>query len=639
MNHLLALLCAVTATFGATVARADERILDFRSDIRVNADASMDVTETIRVRAEGDRIRHGIYRDFPTDYRDRYGNHVRVEFKPLDAQRDGTLEEWRSERYGNGVRVYLGSAGSYVDRGEHDYQIRYHTTRQLGFFADHDELYWNVTGNGWDFPIDHAGARVTLPGDVSPDALKLSAYTGPQGAQGRDWRGAADALSQATFETTRALSARAGLTIAVEFPHGVVSAPTAQQRLIWLLQDNVHIVIGAVGLLLTMVYLGIAWWRLGRDPRAGPVMPLYEAPADWSPAELRYVERMDYDDRCFAADLVDLGVHGALEISQAGGKFTLHRRAVQNDTLGGVERTLFDGLLGASDELVMQQSEHATIGGARRAHRQGIENARGKGYFNTNAGKLGSGVLLALLTVYLVDATAGNLPLHDSNGKTVPSFVLLLFSLFPIVFGGIGVGIISSIVVRRRNPAARHFVFDSLKFVGALIPCAAGALIGLPGGWFGFGLAAVLIGVITAAAILLPAPTRAGRKLLDQIAGLRLYLGVAERDALVHMRTPEMTQKEFERFLPFALALEVEKTWCDRFAAAVGPAAAAAAMTSMAWYQGTSSSSFGSFASDIGSSLSSTISASASAPGSSSGGSSGGGSSGGGGGGGGGGGW
>lgn len=638
MNKPLSMLLGIVALLGVVVAaRADERILDFRSDIAVAADASMIVTETIRVRAEGNRIRHGIYRDFPTDYRDRLGNHVHVGFEPAEARRDGKIEPWRSERYGNGVRVYLGDADKYVDDGEHDYQIRYRTTRQLGFFADHDELYWNATGNGWDFAIDHAVASVTLPGQIALDQIKLAAYTGPQGAKGQNWRGRADASSHATFETTRPLSAREGLTIVVEFPKGVVSAPTAQQQFAWLLADNTHILIGLLGLLAVIGYATLTWWRVGRDPRGGPIMPQYEAPPGWTPAELRYVELRDYDDRCFAADLVDLGVHGAVEIHQNGGKFSVKRLACTGEGIAPVELTLFDKLLGETNELVMERSEHVTIGGARAAHRQEIETTRGKGYFTSNVRQLRNTVLLALLTIYLVDATAGNLPLHDDNGKTVPSFVLLLFSLFPIVFAGLGIAGINSIILRWSNLGVHHFFGDTFKFVGALLLCALGAIIGAPGGWFGYGLAFVLIGVIAVAAYLLPAATPAGRELLDKISGLRLYLGVAERDTLAQMRAPEMTQKEFERFLPFALALDVEKTWCDRFAAVAGPAAVAA-MTSMAWYQGTSSGSFNNFASSIGDSLSSTIASSSSAPGSSSGGG-GGGSSGGGGGGGGGGGW
>jgi len=137
----------------------------------------------------------------------------------------------------------------------------------------------------------------------------------------------------------------------------------------------------------------------------------------------------------------------------------------------------------------------------------------------------------------------------------------------------------------------------------------------------------------------LKAPTVEGRKLLDRIAGLRLYLGVAERDTLAAQKAPPMTVDEFQRFLPYALALGVEKTWADKFAAAVGPAAAAAAAGAIGWYQtGGRTSGISDFTSGLGSSLSGAISSSSTAPGSSSGGG-GGGSSGGGGGGGGGGGW
>ena len=136
------------------------------------------------------------------------------------------------------------------------------------------------------------------------------------------------------------------------------------------------------------------------------------------------------------------------------------------------------------------------------------------------------------------------------------------------------------------------------------------------------------------------APTVDGRKLLDQLDGLRLYLGVAERDELARAKAPPMTIDEYQRLLPYAMALDVEKTWGDRLAAVMGASAVAAAGAGMAWYHASSGTRFdaGSFGSSLNSSLSSAISSSASPPGSSSGGG-GGGSSGGGGGGGGGGGW
>ncbi|MGD9921791.1 MAG: hypothetical protein AB7V13_10135, partial [Pseudorhodoplanes sp.] len=155
----------------------------------------------------------------------------------------------------------------------------------------------------------------------------------------------------------------------------------------------------------------------------------------------------------------------------------------------------------------------------------------------------------------------------------------------------------------------------------------------------------VLIAPLVALAFyILKAPTVQGRKVMDEIEGFKQYLGVAEEDRLNHLHPPEKTPELFERFLPYAVALDVENRWADRFAGVLAAAAAAGAATAAAWYVGSrdSQTDWGNFASRVGGSLASTVASASTAPGSSGGGSSGsggGGSSGGGGGGGGGSGW
>ena len=186
--RLCLLVCACLALSAG--AGADERILDYHANLLIQTDGSLTVTETIRVRAEGNKIRRGIYRDFPTHYRDRLGNHYRVGFELLEVQRDSKAEAFHSENRSNGIRIYMGSADHLLAQGEHEYRLRYHTTRQLGFFEAYDELYWNVTGNGWIFWIDHASARIVLPGAVRTDDLRIAFYTGSEGsvANNADYR-------------------------------------------------------------------------------------------------------------------------------------------------------------------------------------------------------------------------------------------------------------------------------------------------------------------------------------------------------------------------------------------------------------------------------------------------------------------
>ncbi len=617
-------------------ALADERILDFHSDITVAADATMEVAETIRVRSEGDRIRHGIYRDFPTEYRDRYGNRVHVEFQPEGVTRDGADEPFHTEGQSNGVRVYFGSESTLLSPGEYSYVLRYRTTRQLGFFDDHDELYWNVTGNGWDFPIDTASAAVTLPDSVAPADVRVEAFTGEQGAKGKDYNASADAPSHAVFNTTRALAPREGLTIVVSFPKGIVVAPTQEERTRWFLHDNGAALALAIGLALLWLYYLIEWLRVGRDPKPSVIIPQYEAPDDFTPGALRHLERMGWDDRCVAADLVDLGVRGAIRIREDGGVYTIERAHGAREPLPPVERTLRDELLGDGSSVTLEQSENATINRAIKQHQASLDAGQTGRYYRKNTALIVIGIVITLVVMGVGAYTLG--PAANAAGA---GFMLLWLSIWSL-----GVFVLAGATIAAWRGAHGIGAVGSALFMTLFsLPFLAGELVGV----YALVSAAGLVFTLAVFALIvtnvlfhrwIAAPTAEGRQLLDRIAGLRLYLGVAERDELATQKAPPMTAGEFQRFLPYALALGVEKTWADKFAAAVGPAAAAAAAGAMVWYQGNTAnlSNISNFTSSIGSSLSGAISSSSTAPGSSSGGG-GGGSSGGGGGGGGGGGW
>lgn len=211
-HSTLGMMLLWTSLLWQASLHADERILSYHSDISIAADATMTVDETIRVRAEGNNIRRGIYRDFPTDYSDQFGNRYVVDFSVLAVSRDGNREPFRTERRGNGVRVYIGNANVLLQPGEYTYTIRYHTNRQIGYFDDHDELYWNVTGIGWDFPIDEAGATVRLPASVSATQLAMEGYTGRFGATGQDYT-VGIANGEVSIRTTRPLGSRESLTL------------------------------------------------------------------------------------------------------------------------------------------------------------------------------------------------------------------------------------------------------------------------------------------------------------------------------------------------------------------------------------------------------------------------------------------
>ncbi|MGD8818412.1 MAG: DUF2207 domain-containing protein [Acidobacteriota bacterium] len=367
-------------------AEADERILRYHSDIDIAADATMVVEETIEVRAEGTAIRRGIYRDFPTEYQDAFGNAFVVEFEVVSVRRDGAREDWHAERRSNGVRVYAGSANRQLEPGVHEYTIRYRTDRQLGFFENHDELYWNVTGNGWAFPIDEASALVRLPGYVAPDELSVEAYTGFMGDRGGDYA--------VTFEpdgpmirTNRPLGPREGLTIVVGFPKGLVAEPTLVDRLIWLVEDNRGLLLALVALVGSVVWLVLSWQRVGRDPEAGVVFAQYEPPEGYSPASARYIRRMGYDAATFSAAVVNLAVKGHLVITKRGDDYELERTESTAPLAPG-EAALLEQLFRQSKHLELDNRNHAIVNAARRAHKRALRRDYLNRYFRENTGLL-----------------------------------------------------------------------------------------------------------------------------------------------------------------------------------------------------------------------------------------------------------
>lgn len=567
---LLALLVLLAVTRPAI---GDERILRFDSHMNIQDDGSLLVTETIRVRAEGSNIRRGIYRDFPTRYRDRLGNRVAVAFELLGVERDGRSEPHFTERLGNGVRVNTGNDDFLPTPGEFTFTIRYRTTRQLGFFPDHDELYWNVTGLGWSFPIDEVHARVTLPAPIDPGALKLDGYTGRYGQRGTDYVASSEEPGNALFRTTRILAPQEGLTITVGFPKGIIPEPTGTERAGWFLRDNRGVLVALAGLLLLALYYFRRWTQFGRDPPSGTVFPRYQPPEGFSPGELRMLRRMSSDQLCFSADVVDMGVRGFLEIHQGSGgdKWRLVRKPQASlDILSASQRALAASLFKDGDDIELKDTEAARVSGAIAAHSAEMSKRLKPRYFQSHGKTILAGVVASLLI--------GLVALVLSGGNGIPVLIVL---------GALGV--------------ALHVVF----------------------------------------AILMKAPTREGRKLLDEIEGLRMYLGVAEREELRSMagpgHPPALDAKRYEALLPFAMALQVEEAWTRKFTAAVGVAAAQQA--SPAWYHGgnlTTPANLASIGNSLGSALTQQISASSTPPGSSSGGGGGGFSGGGGGGGGGG---
>lgn len=402
------LRCIVFLTFFLSIVQADERILSFHSDIHVNMDRSIDVIETIRVQAEGREIKRGIYRDFPTIYRDRYGNSTKVGFEIVSIKRDGEYEMYHQENRSNGIRTYIGRSSVYLPNGEYTYTIHYRTTWQLGFYEDFDELYWNVTGNGWIFPIDKASATLHLPRKVPDNALQIAVYSGGMGMQGKDYTYHITEDGSVYFETTKPLRVFEGITIAVGWPKGIVPEPTAADLRARFYQDN-RVGINAMGIVMLMLlYYYLAWRAVGRDPQKGIIIPLYTPPKGYSAAAMNYIKNMGYSDASFSAGILSLAVKGFLRIKQKGSEYTLIKvEPTPKVPLAAGEKVLLRGLFKSLEKLhighkTTSSTERSILVDAQTSHRQSLEKYYAQEYFKINGlWTFVGGLFTAFLVVYL----------------------------------------------------------------------------------------------------------------------------------------------------------------------------------------------------------------------------------------------
>ena len=624
----------------ASSAWAQEEILSFESDIAVKKDGTLDVTETIRVRAEGLDIRRGIFRDFPVRYRENGGYRRTVGFDIVEIKRDGKEEPYHTENRGRNTRIYIGDKNVFLTPGEYTYTIRYETTRQLRFFEDFDELYWNVTGTYWNFPIRRAVARIKLPQNA--EIRQTAAYTGYHGDKGQNYRVAGSSPFSITFETTRPLARYQGLTIAVAFSKGAVAARSVLRQFFDSLMDNSGLLLLLGGTFGIAAFFIGKWAQVGRDPQGGTIIPLYEPPEGLSPAAVSYLHYQRFkgsgssSTKAFIAALLSLAVKGHLTLTDEGDKkLTIASRDRNIGKLPGGEMAIWKTLLGYGDRFTFSSSSSSKVSSAQSKFKAAILNEYEGVFFNNNTliFVVGAVVSVLILIAFLV--------LHQPTENEMGISIIALIS-------GVGGAYLLAMGLRRLLgwlPGGGSVILGVLLSVAGtvvIVPAMLTPAMAFNEVPLAIPVAIASLGIMNVAFFhLLRAPTIVGRKVMDDTEGFKLFLSVADVERMNMVDAPDVNEALFEKYLPYAVALGVEEPWSDAFTEYLARAKPDDAGYQPSWYSGSRfrvsdiSSSTGKMVSAVGSSVSAAMPKSS---GSSSG-SSGGGFSGGGGGGGGGGGW
>jgi uncharacterized membrane protein len=499
-----ALLILFFASVSSSFVTKELRIEKFDAEILVSPNGSIDVTENIQVHFIGSPW-HGLYRTIPVEYVTPQGLNYSLflNVKSItDAAGNRLKFETSRVRHYRKLKIYVPNA----DNSTQTISIEYTVSDALRFFEDHDELYWNVTGDEWDVPIQSANARVILPEGTTN--IRANVFTGAYRSTARD----ADveiAANGVEFRTRGALRYHEGLTIAVAFDKGFVHEPTALDKASLFFRSNWPLGLPLVAFVI-MFYL---WWTRGRDPRLRPIAAQYEPPDQLSPGEAGTLIDDSANMRDITSTIVDLAVRGYLVIEEH-----------QHDRMLGLVHDKDYNFI-----LQKDRSEWAKL----KPHEQSLLNG--------------------IFTLGTVNETVSMSSLENHFYKNLPDIKSGIFDA--LVMHG---------YYRRRPDRVRATYLAAGVIIGLLLIFGGNSIASSMGmASLPFILAGILTGVVICAfGWFMPAHTDQGARAMEGVLGFEDFLNHVEAERFNKMiKTPQM----FEKFLPFAMALGVEKNWSKAF--------------------------------------------------------------------------
>ncbi len=479
-------------------ALAAESIDKYYTNIQLNRDGSVQVEENI-LYDFGDAERHGIYRDITVAYKARGGNYkLRVSDISVTDEFDNQYN-FESSYPGNYLRLKIGDADKTIS-GRHWYKISYTVKRGINYFSDHEELYWNATGNEWQVPIGEAKTTVYLPGEFDENEIQRTCYFGGFGSQSVCDIGPISSEQPVSVLEFSAydLGPSEGLTVVVGVPSGTIAKPPLASVIWEIVRDNIIILVP----IFVFIWLFRRWKKHGKDAKGrGTIIPEYEAPDNLTPAEVGTLLDGRADRHDVSAEIIELAIQGYLKI-----------RRIEAGTVFKSTDFVFIKLKSA-DDLKKQFDKDIMNGIFEKGDEVKLSDLKYKFY----------SVMNAVMSKLYSDLTSQEY--FVKNPSTVK---------------------------------AKYFISAAVVFFLAFF---VGAFFGV------FGVVAIILSaiIIIIFGFLMVALTKKGAEAKEKIFGLKMYLSVAEKARIEFHNAPKKNPEQFEKFLPYAMVMKVEKEWAKQF--------------------------------------------------------------------------
>jgi len=478
-----------------------ERIKSFESEYVIKKNGDVDVREKI-IYDFADFERHGIFRFIPIKYKTVSGNY-NLKVSNVSVTDENSLLIRFTQDLSNNLKLTIGDPEKLVS-GEKVYVINYTVKRAIKYFNDHDEFWWNATGDQWTVPIEKTHAKVIFEdsvnlGEAIPDLFCYQGYYGSKNECRSEWHG-----KQADFGNDEqvTLEPGQGMTIVVGWPPGIVKKPSFLEKTLFFIFDNWY-----VGLpIVTFLVIMWLWYRRGRDPKGrGVIVAEYEPPDQLDPAEIGAILDARVDSKDISAVIINLAIRGYLKIRRKEMKGFFGIKNVDYE---------FEKI---SDSQPQKEHEKKIFEAIFSNQKKEIALSELKKSFTESVSEITDKVYEAVVS--------GGYYVRNPDSSRGNWFVLGVVT-------AIGLPILLSI----SNPG-----FPAVM---------AGFISGL---------------IIIIFSFFMPQTTRKGALTKEKILGFKEFLSVTETDRIKFHNAPDKNPEMFEKFLPYAMVLGVEKEWAEQF--------------------------------------------------------------------------
>gem|GEM_PF-2307637 len=536
------------------------RIINLDCHAMLDSNRGLTVHEEIILDNDGS-YDQGFYRDFPTIYRDEDGRTriVQLDIKEVLVNNQEARWEWDDLPWGR--RLVL--AGDQLHQGPSTLRLSYTLDRGTEEGMELEEIQWNLPEFSFAHGVEQAVFRLELPPEIPRDQVLLAAYT----RWGDEVDSSAfhyiDDANSLVFANTRPLAPEEALVCSAAWsPHYLEPVPW-RQRLAWLVRDNIAAAAGMLMLVVLLLYYFLVWLHRGRRPLLKP--ELRAKPPQLSPAELRFLRRRGaYDNKTFISAVLSLAVKDCLMIVEEEGKHALVNSGLSQG-LSTDEETLVNTLF-AQRMAISLEKDKSILQAARTAHRRALR-LRGKDLFRRNRGWF---YLAGVASVVGVALSGLLLPAAPREMGLLAGFALwcALLALVAVRTLDLAPGLVDE---RGRGVVAMVLGVELVLAVG--VSFLWGRMVAQPFGWLTVLAVMLVVAVNVCASRWLPAPTPKGWEGLNQARGFILWL-------LDDTQSPGGPAR-FQKYLPYALALDSARRWGRRFGAPRRRGS-----FSFRWYQG-----------------------------------------------------